>query len=107
MKFLKQFSVGLVVFFWLPIALAVDVVAVAPPTYLDGILKWITGASGIASSAVVVIELVLRLVPTAKPLSILVPVKYLFDGMVGILKFLSDLLGQLINSLNVVQPPNP
>jgi hypothetical protein len=77
---------------------------VAQPTYLDGILKFIAGIGASTGVAVIVVEAILRLFPSAQPISLLVPVKYLLDGCIEIFKFVSDFIGSLISGLNVVVP---
>jgi len=77
----------------------------APPTYLDSALKAIGLSGGTVASILVVFELILRAVPTAKPLSVLIPVQYAFAGFGAILSFLGDLTNKLIGVANNVQPP--
>lgn len=79
---------------------------VAPPTFLDGILNWIKGlnAGVVGSILAVVAEISMRMVPTQKALSLLVPVKYVCDGMVVLMGWLSGLLSILITSLNNSPP---
>lgn len=58
------------------------------PTYLDAILAWISSAQNIAVIAIVV-EVALRFVKTEKAKSLLIPVKYAFDGLALILAWVS------------------
>ena len=81
-------------------------VAPAAPTFLDGILKFIEGLNpAIVSGTLVVLEALLRIVPSAKALSVLVPVKYGMDGVAKIFVWASGLLAIMIASMNNVTPP--
>lgn len=55
------------------------------------------------ASALMVLEVILRVIPTTAPASILVPVKKALDMVVYILSFLSDLLAQVVNVANNVK----
>lgn len=89
-------------------ALAQVAGAVAPPTFLDGALNWLKALNPIAVGGVMsVVEIVLRLVPSQKALSILVPVKYVLDGVSTLFGWVSGLVTVLITSLNNVVPPTP
>jgi hypothetical protein len=74
------------------------VVVPAAPTYGDAIMAWIKANPGMIASAVAVLEVLLRLVPTASSLSILVPVKYASDFLAFLLTTLSGVLALLIGS---------
>ncbi len=81
------------------VAFAADPVAV--PTYLDSILAWLTTGGGMVVSAVSVLEVILRLIPSVKPLSFLIPAKYAVDGIAAILAFVSaNVLSPMITSFN-------
>lgn len=89
----------------LAFAQAAAVAVVAQPTYLDSVLAWIgNNATGVAS-VLGLLEVVLRVVPSQKPLSILVPVKYALSGLAVISGFLSDICDKLISSLNASSNP--
>lgn len=80
--------------------------AVVPPTFLDGVLNWIDGLSaGVVAGVIAVVEIILRLVPSHKALSVLVPVKYVLDGVCKVFSWASGLLAVLIASLNRTIPP--
>lgn len=83
---------------------AAVVAVVAEPKFLDGILAALAGAGGIVSAIVIVAEVVLRMVPTAKPLSVLIPVQYVVIGLIKILEFVKDLVVKLIEVANKVKP---
>ena len=77
--------------------------AVVAPTYLDEVLKWLQNGSVLAAMAFIV-ELVARVWPTEKAKSLLVPVKYLIDGLVLIMIFISkNVLDPMITGLNRVK----
>ena len=79
--------------------------AVAPPTFLDGILKFIAGLNpAVTAGVLAVVEVLLRLAPSQKAQSLLVPVKYVLDGVAAIFAWASGVIGQLITSLNNVTP---
>lgn len=81
-------------------------VAVAAPTYLDSILAWVAANPGMLASVVAVLEVVLRLVPSANAMSILVPVQYAVSGIAKILVALSDsVLAPIIQNANNVSAP--
>lgn len=81
-------------------AVAAPVVAAAP-TFLDGILNWITNNTVISASVVAVLEVILRIFPTSKAASLLVPIKYVVSGVGTILKWLGDsVLDPLIKAGN-------
>jgi hypothetical protein len=75
-------------------------VAPAAPTYLDAALKAIGESSAIVAGLLMVFEFILRIVPTAKPLSLLVPAQYAFAGLGAIFTFLGGLVKQLIDVAN-------
>lgn len=99
------FSVILLVLVFSFGAVFAQAVAVAPPTFLDGVLAWINGLSPTVLATVlgVVAEIGLRLYPSAKALSLLVPVKYVIAGLVGILNFVNGVLDTLISAANKVK----
>jgi len=72
----------------------------AQPTYLDGVLKAIGESSAIIAGLLMVFEFILRVVPSAKPLSLLVPAQYAFSGLGAIFTFLGGLVKQLIEVAN-------
>lgn len=78
----------------------------APPTFLDGILHWIASLSPAMVSTVVGVlaEIALRLWPSAKALSLLVPVKYVLVGLTAIFAFLIGVLDSLITAANNTKP---
>lgn len=80
--------------------------APAAPTFLDGVLAWINGLSPTVLATVlsVVAEIGLRLYPSAKAMSLLVPVKYLLSGLITILGFLVTVVNSLIAAANNVKP---
>lgn len=83
------------------VAFADDAVVVAVPTYLDSILAWLTTGLGMVVSAVSVLEVIMRLIPSVKPLTFLIPAKYAVDGVVAILAFVSlNILSPMITSFN-------
>lgn len=88
-----------------------DAAVVAPPTFLDGVLSFITAHPAASVSTIVsfIAELVMRFYPSAKALSLLVPVVYVVDGIVSILGWVSALLKLMITSAQnvVVTPPKP
>lgn len=73
-------------------------VAVVAPTFLDGILKFLTSTSGLTTGVVVAAELAMRLFPSKNPLSFLVPAKYIVSSLVSILTWIQQLLMTLINA---------
>lgn len=78
---------------------------VAAPTFLDGILKWIGENSGSTITTVVlVLEFLLRLLPTAKVMSFLVPLRYGIVGVAAILTWLASVLDKLSVVGNNVKP---
>jgi|GEM_PF-4669539 len=76
--------------------------AVATPTYFDSTLTWLAANVAMIASGVGVIEVVLRLFPSLKPLSVLIPVQYALDGVAKILTFVSaNILAPMISAFNV------
>lgn len=76
------------------------------PAFLDGILKAMDGISpAMVSGLLILAEVIFRMIPSAKPLSILVPVKYAMVGVAKILNFIGDMLQKLIDVANNVKPP--
>lgn len=98
---------GLFVIALFPLIAFADVSAA--PTFLDGILAWIaahptesfSGMLGLAA------DIVFRVFPTAKAMSILSPVKYGADGLIKMLVWLSAGLQVLISAGNNVTPVAP
>ncbi len=73
----------------------------AQPTFFDKILAALKSSGGIVAGFLVLFEVVLKLIPTAKPLSILLPVKYVVDSLSAILFWFSNsLLIPMINLAN-------
>lgn len=99
MKFLFLFILSI---FAIDFAFA-QAAAVAAPTYLDSVLAWVAANPGMLASVVAVLEVVLRLVPSANAMSILVPVQYAVSGIAKILAALSDsVLAPIIQNANNV-----
>lgn len=79
----------------------VEVKDPAAPNFLDKLLEAIKNSGGIVAGALVVVEIFLKLFPSKKPLSILVPVKYCVDSLITILSWLSNaVLIPVINLAN-------
>jgi len=74
--------------------------APAEPTYLDVVLKTLAESSAIVAGLLMVFEFILRVVPSAKPLSLLVPARYACNGLGAIFTFLGKLFGSLIEVAN-------
>lgn len=70
------------------------------PEYLDKIIETLKGAGGVIAGVLVAFEFLLRVFPSVRPLSILIPVKYFVDGLAVILGLLSNFLVSLINVAN-------
>lgn len=70
------------------------------PKYFDKIIETLKGAGGVIAGIVVAFEFLLRVFPTVKPLSVLLPVKYFVDGLAIILGLISNFLVSLINVAN-------
>jgi len=71
--------------------------AVPAPTFLDGVIKFISELSpSLIAGLLVVVEFILRATPSVKPLSILVPAKYACQGLAFILEWAAGLLDKLI-----------
>lgn len=80
--------------------------AVVPPTYLDSIIAWLSANIAIIGGGVTGLEMVLRFFPSVQPLSLLVPVKYIFDGAANILSFVSvNVLAPMISNFNASSVP--
>lgn len=77
--------------------------AVADPKYLDSVLVFLASSGGIVAVGVIVFETALRVIPTAKPLSILIPVKYLVVGIKKISEWVDGVLDKLIEAANRVK----
>lgn len=80
---------------------------VAQPTYLDGVLKWISQISPgvLAAVLAVVADIAVRVWKTSKPLSLLIPVKYAVVSLKKILGALENVLEILIDNFNRLKPP--
>ena len=77
---------------------------VAQPIWADSILAWLHNLSPSAlAAALMVIELVLRLIPSQKSLSVLVPVNYALKSIGQMLAWLSgiNILLDVFNALPV------
>lgn len=83
--------------FFASVAFAEDVAA---PAYLDGVLAFLAGHP-IASLSVIltiVAELGLKVYPSEKALSILIPVKYGLDGLKAILSWVGGIIDSFVQS---------
>lgn len=78
-------------------------VLVANPTFLDGVLAWIPAHAAAVASGLGVLEVVLRLVPSQKALSILVPVKYALNGLGTICTWAGGIVDTLASQFNNVK----
>ena len=77
--------------------------APAAPTYLDGILAWMSQPQAIVATIVSLLEVGLRVFKTKIPLSVLIPIKYAVDGVGKILSWISaNLIDALIKMGNNV-----
>jgi hypothetical protein len=86
-------------------AFADAVVVVAEPTFLDGVLKFLAALDpAVVGVAVAIVEAGLRLLPTGKAASVLVPVNYVLKGLIVIATVLQTLTGKLIESGNNLKP---
>ena len=80
--------------------------AVAEPTYLDGVLKFLQNLSPAVVTAVVAgLEFLLRAFPTSKALSLLIPVRYAVKSLGAILTVLAGFLDQIVQAANNVKAP--
>lgn len=61
----------------------------APPTWADGIIAWLSGNGTTIGVVVAVLEMVLRLIPSERALSVLVPVSYAVKAVASILNTLA------------------
>lgn len=77
------------------------------PSYLDGVLAWISSVSQVSLSLVlgIVAEIGMRIFKSEKALSLLIPVKYLLASLIKVMEFLIKGLDILIENFNRVQPP--
>ena len=84
-------------------AFAQAAAAVAPPTFLDSVLAWIAQPQPLMATALIVIEFGVRLIPSAKPLSILIPAQYVVKGISAMAAWLdAQVLSPLIANFNNV-----
>lgn len=73
-------------------------------SFLDKIGHYLSNIPAASIVAVLTgVEILLRLVPTANPASLLVPAKKILDMLVYILSFVSDLLSKLVIVANRVK----
>ncbi len=72
--------------------------------WADSILTVLNTPAALAV-AVPVLELVLRLTKTAKPVSILTPVKYACVSVSSVLVWVASVLDVVITTANAVKPP--
>lgn len=70
----------------------------AEPTWFDKILVALGASSGIVAGLVMLFEFFLRLFPSKKPLSLLIPARYAFVSLASIFTFLGSVATALINS---------
>lgn len=75
---------------------------VKAPTFLDGVLKWMADnlSAPVVSGVVIVAEILLRVFPSSKPLSVLIPIRYACQKVSIILGVLGDIVDKLIVSAN-------
>jgi len=84
-----------------PSPAAVVKVDATQPAFFDKVLAALKSAGGIVSGFLILFEVVLKMLPTVKPLSILLPVKYVVDSLSAILFWVSNsLLIPMINLAN-------
>jgi len=88
----------------LPVAVCAQEAMPAAPTFLDGIIKALESIPGTVIALIMsVVEVALRWFPTWKPLSLLIPIKYVIDGVGKILMLLSAWVDALIKVANNVK----
>lgn len=81
-----------------------DAAIVADPTFLDSIIKALQNINPmIIAGIVTALEIGMRLVPSLKPLSLLVPMKYVVSGLIVILSLLESILAKLIAAANITK----
>lgn len=82
--------------------------AVPAPTFLDAIIAFVKTPPGYLSAIVAGLEMLMRMLPTPKAMSLLVPLKYALGGLSIIFAWVSDsVLDPLIATANNVTPPAP
>lgn len=74
---------------------------VKTPTYLDGILNFLSNNAALLAMVIGIMEALMRLVPTKKAKSILIPVSYAVNGLSVILAFLAEVLKRMGEVANV------
>lgn len=86
-----------------PTAVIQEAAAPTAPTFLDAILNWIAGSGAFMTALAMVFEFLMRLYPTKKPLSLLIPVKYVAVSLGAIFSFLGNFVDVLIEKANSVK----
>lgn len=82
--------------------------AVVPtPTFLDAILAFIKSPPVYWSAIVAGLEMAMRMLPTAKAMSLLVPIQYALKGLSTIFAWFADVLDVVIGTANNVVPVPP
>lgn len=72
--------------------------------YLDKVVEWVTSAAGMSATLAVIVEFVLRLIPSTKPLSILHLVAEVVKKVGGLCGLLGDLLDKILPQ-KVIETP--